>query len=312
MIAPTTRKFNFTESIIANLPFAEKGQRYTVYDTGVKNLALRVGNTTKVYYMVKKIGNNTVYYKIGDAGNTSVKNARIAMSEPIKAANKGENPNATGYRIDPKITVQDFFDNEYFPNHSELRKSVPCQKMDKIVIRSYIPPEIRRMRMLDITRGDMEHMHNSALSATESVYSANRALKLMRQMFNKAIDWGMPCTNPAARIPMFPEVQRDRFLQPDELPRFWEALAKETDFTFRNFITLCILLGQRRRNMQSIRWPDIHLDRGILYIQKTKNGEPQAVPLPTQAIDILRDEIFINETIVSNTPQTKHKRNTPG
>ena len=41
--------------------------------------------------------------------------------------------------------------------------------------------------------------------------------------------------------------------------------------------------------MQSIKWSDINFERKVLYIAKTKTGEPQAAPLPWQALDILRE-----------------------
>jgi len=50
---PTKTKFNFTEAAISALPHAEKGKRYMVRDAATKNLALRVGENSKVYYLIK-------------------------------------------------------------------------------------------------------------------------------------------------------------------------------------------------------------------------------------------------------------------
>ena len=204
MPKPTKTRFNFTEAGITALPFADKGARYIAYDTGTKNLIVRVGEKTKVYYFMKKVSGRVIYSKLGDANNTSLKTARADMEEPIKIANKGKNPNDEKKKLRQDITIKEFFDEFYFPNHSELRKTKPAQQMDEISIRLYIPAELKRCRMLDITRADMERMHNKLRIELGSVYSANRALKLMRQMFNKGIDWGLPCINPAARIKLFP------------------------------------------------------------------------------------------------------------
>lgn len=297
------RKFNFTEAAIAALPYAPKGKRIMYYDASIKNLALRVSSQNKTYYLVKKINNQTVFSRIGDASNTPLKKARQIMLEMVDKANHGKNPNDDKRKIRDSITVQEFFDEYYYPDHCELRKGHASRKMDKTALRLYVPQDIKSHKLLTLTRPDMERMHNNTWKRTGSVYSANRALKLMRQMFNKAIDWGMQCHNPAARIKLFPETKRDRFLQPDELPRFFDALAADPDIYFRAFILLSLLVGQRRRNMQSLRWSDINFKRRALYIKKTKNGDPQAVPLPDQAIEILRElETFkTNEWLFPST-----------
>lgn len=283
------RRFNFTEAAVAALPPAPQGKRLMYYDASVKNLALRVSSSSKVYYLVKKVNNQTVFSKIGDANNTTLKNARKRMNELIEQTNRGENPNDEKRKIRDSVTVQEFFDEYYYPDHSKLRKQISAQKMDQVSMRLYIPADIKSRKMLTLARADMERMHNAIWRRTNSVYSANRGLKLMRQMFNKAIDWGFPCTNPAARIKLFPEVQRDRFLQPEELSIFFQEVANIPNATSRNFILLSLFMGQRRRNIQALQWSDINLERKVAYIKKTKNGEPQVVPLSTQAIDLLRE-----------------------
>lgn len=286
---PKERRFNFTEANVAALQFAPQGKRIVYYDNGVQNLALRVSSANKIYYLVKKIAGQTVFSKIGDSRNTTLKDARKQVYELMNLANRGENPNDDKRKIRESITIQEFFDEYYYPDHSLLRKQTSSCKMDNVSMRLYIPADIKHRKLLSISRADMERMHNSIWKRTNSVYSANRGLKLMRQMFNKAIDWGMQCHNPAARIKLFPEVKRDRFLQPDELPRFFAALSEDPDIYFRAFILLSLFAGQRRRNIQALRWSDISFERGAMYIKRTKNGDPQAAPLPKQALVILRE-----------------------
>ncbi|GHU00953.1 hypothetical protein FACS1894186_2730 [Alphaproteobacteria bacterium] len=109
-------------------------------------------------------------------------------------------------------------------------------------------------------------------------------------IFNKAIEWGLPTsTNPAKGIRAFREKSRDRFLQPDELRRFFSALDGEPNSVFRDYILLSLYLGQRRGNMLAIRWADIDFTNRRLYIAETKNGEPQNVPLPPPALALLQD-----------------------
>ena len=289
MPATIERRFNFTEAAIASLPFSQPGKRLVYYDTAVKNLVLRVSSSTKIYYLLKKVGNQTVFHRIGDANNTSLKNARKRMCELIEQTNRGENPNDEKHRIRDSITVQEFFDEYYFPEHSLIRKQRTSQQADKLVMRLYIPNDVKRAKLLTLKRADIERMHNTIYKLKNSVYSANRGLKLMRQMFNKAIDWGLATNNPAARIKLFPEIQRDRFLQPDEMGVFFDEVSKIPNASARNFILLSLFLGQRRHDIQSLQWSDINFERRVAYIKKTKNGDPQIVPLSTQAIELLKE-----------------------
>lgn len=287
MPRPKETHFNFTEARIAELPFADKGDRYTVYDTTTKNLAVRVGETTKIYYLIKRVNGRKIWVNLADSENTSLKDARDLLIENMKIVNDGKNPNDEKKKLRQDVTVQQFFDDFYYPAHSLVRKTKKSQNMDEMIMRLYIPSEIKRRKMLDITRGDMERMHNRLKLELNSVYSANRALKLMRQMFYKAIDWDLPTTNPAARIKLFKEVSRDRYIKENEFPHFIEALNAESQEWFRDFVMLCLLVGQRRSNMQALRWSDISFERETLSIAKTKTGKPQLVPLSQQALDYL-------------------------
>jgi integrase len=49
-------------------------------------------------------------------------------------------------------------------------------------------------------------------------------------------------------------VSRDRFLQADELPRFFQSLAEEPNIAMRDFILLALLTGARRENLCAMRW----------------------------------------------------------
>ncbi|MDR1027335.1 MAG: site-specific integrase [Rickettsiales bacterium] len=287
MPKPTNTKFNFTEASIAALPFADHGMRYIAYDTSTKNLIIRVGEKSKIYYLVKKVNGRVLYVRLDDATSISVKDARAAVGETKEIIRGGKNPNDEKNKIRQDITIKEFFDEFYWPNHSKYKKKT-SQKIDEVVMRLHIPPEIKRRKMLDISRGDIVRMHQK-LCGEKGIYTANHSLKLIRQLYYKAIDWDWVGTNPAMRVKMFKETQRDRFLKEDEFPRFFNALADEPNIMFRNFVLLSLFVGQRRRNMQSIRWADINFERRVLYIPETKTGEPQAAHLPDQAITILRE-----------------------
>ena len=200
---------------------------------------------------------------------------------------KGKNPNDEKCKIRQDMTIKTFFDDVYVPQHCELSLKPLSRLKNQMLFKNQLAP-LHNRKMLDITKPDIERLHKAI--GAQSIYAANRALALIKHMYSRAIAWGFPEGNPAKGVAMFREQSRRRFLLPDEIPRFYAALqAPETHENFRNYVILSLYCGQRRGNMLSLRWADVDFTYGVIYIADTKNNEPQSVPLPSQAIDLLRD-----------------------
>ena len=141
-------------------------------------------------------------------------------------------------------------------------------------------------KLSTITKNDVETIHNH-IATDSGRYMANRVLGLVKTLFNTAIEPGAIQRQPRGRRPRFVEESRERFLQADELPRFFKALEEETSEKVRDFIKLALFTGQRRMNCLQMRWEDVHLDRAVWSLPKTKTGRHQ-VPLTAAALEVLR------------------------
>lgn len=120
--------------------------------------------------------------------------------------------------------------------------------------------------------------------------TANRALRALRSMYNwatKPAQGLFSGLNPAVGHAQFRERSRDRFLQPKELEPFFAALAEEQNEDARDGILLKLLTGGRRTNVHAMKWAELHLEDAEWHIPRTKNGEPQVVPLVPEAVDLL-------------------------
>jgi integrase len=108
-------------------------------------------------------------------------------------------------------------------------------------------------------------------------------------MFNVARDMKFYAgENPAARIKLFREEKRERFLSPEELRRVNEALIHEPNHYWRAYFPLCLMLGTRKSELLSARWSDVDFEQRTLRLPKTKAGRSHLLPLPTQAVEILK------------------------
>ncbi len=87
---------------------------------------------------------------------------------------------------------------------------------------------------------------------------------------------------------MFKEQSRDRFLQTDELPKFFEAIKAEPSELVRDFFLLALFTGARRGNVAAMKWADLDLELSQWRIPETKAGRVQFVPLSAPALAILK------------------------
>jgi integrase len=120
--------------------------------------------------------------------------------------------------------------------------------------------------------------------------TANRTLQLLRAVINKMKSWDFYTgNNPAEGISKFKEVSRERFLETDEVPRFFEALAEEPPY-IRDYILLCLLTGARKSRVAEMRWDQVNLERGTWRIpgELEKNGKEHVVPLVPKALEIVK------------------------
>lgn len=139
------------------------------------------------------------------------------------------------------------------------------------------PDEVRKVHM--------------AVGKIRAGSSANQIVDLLSRVFNKARDWGeFSGRSPTEGCELLPEVKRDRFLRPDELPAFWKALDEETNEDFRDYVMLSILTGARAGNTLAMAWADLDLQTAEWRIPDaaSKNGEALRIVLVPEAVEVLQ------------------------
>jgi integrase len=96
-----------------------------------------------------------------------------------------------------------------------------------------------------------------------------------------------PCTN----IDLFEEHERERYIQEDELPRFFTELAKVDDDNFKDYIALSLFTGARRENVLGMRWKDIDFATGLwsIVFDESKNTSNMTVHLTAPSIETLEN-----------------------
>jgi integrase len=279
--------FQFGKKKIDTLPETDKKQGFTYYDAHTKGLALiKFPSGAITFYYIKKIAGKVEKIKVGRFPDLSVEQARNKAHEFNTAVAQGENPQDSRRSFNKEMTFKELHEwfIETYAKHHKAESSVN----EDVGLYNRHLSDWGTRKLSNISEHEVFTKHQ-AIGKEKGKYAANRMLELIRAMFNKAIELGRwKGHNPARGTKKFREISRDRFLQADELQRFFEALGKEDNITARDYIMLSLLTGQRKSNMLAMRWDELNLSRAEWRIPKTKNGEPLTVHLPPQAIDILQ------------------------
>lgn len=281
-----TNKLNFTKATLNDLPLPQKSQRVYYYDTKVRGLGMSITRTgTKSFIVYRWVNGKPERVTLGRYPDLSIEQARGKAAEVNASIAKGENPNDKRRSERAEFTFADLFD-EYLERHAKLHKKEASWKEDEAQYHRHLS-QWKSRKLSTIQKNDIQKLHQE-LGKKRGIYAANHLLSLLSTVFNKAIEFGAwDKLNPAKGVKKFREISRDRFLQPDELPRFFQALAEETNENIRDCVLLSLLTGARRGNVLSMRWEEIRFDTHEWYIPVTKNGLPQTVTLTQEAVAIL-------------------------
>ena len=270
-----------TKQVIDGTPFPLAGQVF-VRDTELPGFALRVTQGRKSFVLEKRIRGRMRRLTIGPYGPLTVDQARTLAKTHVGAIAQGTDPAQIRQDRLHEPTFRDLT-AQYLERHAPRKRSA---RDDRGMLQTHLAV-FRTRKLTDLSRNDVARLHATVGATTP--YRANRLVALLRKMFNLARDWGLYAgENPATRIQFFREESRDRFVQPEELPRLFQAIAEEPNSSIRGVLLPALLTGARRAEVLTMRWEDVSLIRAEWRIPQTKAGRPHLLPLPDALVALLR------------------------
>ncbi|TWG88151.1 Site-specific recombinase XerD [Cupriavidus gilardii J11] len=121
--------------------------------------------------------------------------------------------------------------------------------------------------------------------------TVRRELVIISAVFTTARElWELPVGNPLAGV-KWPDKgdHRERRLEGDEEARLLEAASSSRTPALRLCIILAIETGMRSGEMVNLRWEQIDLEKHIIRLDMTKNGDARTVPLSERAEAAIRE-----------------------
>jgi integrase len=262
-----------------------------LWDDQLKGFGLRVtAQGSKSYVLQYRMGgreSSARRYTIGGHGSPwTPEKARKEAERLMMLVRQGIDP----VQADQERRRQavDLAFDAYVDNFTNLylKKRWKQWQLGAGVLRREAVPVLREKPLPKIKRSDLNPIWDRM---AERPAVARLTHATLRKLFRWAVSRGDLDRSPLEGVdPPPPVPARDRVLADGELAALWWAV-EELRQPFTGFFKLLILTGQRREEVAGMDWAELDRDAELWTIPgfRTKNGQPQLVPLSRSALEVL-------------------------
>jgi integrase len=259
------------------------------FDTDQKGFLLEVRSSgRKTFYQryVDARGRQR-QFKIGAANVLSVEQARRKGRSVVAEALLGADPQVRRQELRAIPTLGELVSDRYLPHAKATKRS---WNTDETMLRIHILPALGRFTLDQITGDRVAELINGMRVKGYASGTTNRALVLLRYIFNLARKWKLPGAdvNPTAGLTTAPDAQRQRFLSAEEAGRLIVAIEQDENQIAAKAIMLLLQTGARRNEITQAKWEHVDWQRRTLLVPVSKSGKPRTIALNGAAITLLQ------------------------
>jgi len=294
----------FVESII---PDSKEMLKY--WDSELKGFGVVILPSGRRTYCIQYRNQQKVLkrLKLGVHGQITAEEARDLARKRLGQIAHGEDPAEQKKQVSNLTSMKDLADN-YIESHG-YKKRPKSQQNDDWLFKDVILPKLGRLKVLYVTRREIEFLHKDLQSTP---YKANRTLALLSKMFSLAVAWGWREDNPVRGIPKYQEEKRDRWLNEEELNQVWRILDSHSTNLTAYVFKFLILTGARKGEVLNATWDQFDLEKGVWTkpAHLTKQKKKEHLPLSVKALEVLqsvrelvpRDSLYVFPGRIKNEP----------
>ena len=316
----------------------------TYFDDALKGFGLRVlpsGTRSWVVEYRPGVGGRAVAKRRIVIGNPdkdlvasprlSPEQARAKASEVLAHVRLGADPSEERTKLRADITVAELCDR-YLEDGCGFKKASTIAT-DRYRIERHIKPLIGKLRAREVTSPDVDRfLRDVANGKTAAVTltrtnrtsggkgTATRTVRLLGGMFTWAISQKLREDNPTTGVKKYPDRSGERYLTSDEMRRLGAAIteAETTGLPLGNHkhsridqfaaaaIRLLIFTGCRVSEILNLRWAEVDIERGLLFLPDSKTGK-KTVFLSAPAQSILETLPHVGNYVIA--PETAGRQN---
>ena len=172
----------------------------------------------------------------------------------------------------------------------EVTPSKKGHSQEERRIDAWIKLPLARRSLASITSTDFAKFRDERLKSV-SASTVTKDLALISHLFTIAIkEWQLPLQNPIQNIrkPKLPR-GRNRRLTPEEGLYLHRACRQSKARAIETIFILAVETAMRRGEILGMPWRHVDLNKQIVFLEDTKNGDSRTVPLSTRAVQALRE-----------------------
>lgn len=276
-----------SKSFVAKATYKGKANTQDIrWDSAVPGFGLRIYPTGRKSFVLRyrEAGGTRKIIVLGTTEDLSLVEARLKAQELLFKTKTGTIPTQT-LRQSVKGVLFGELADEFMSRHTPKLRS---GDQDNARIQRHLLPLWKETRIQNITSEHLRELH--ARISQKGPIEANRTLALFSRMFNRGKLWRLippDLFNPADDVILHPERKRDRWVNPDEMPRLLTAIEEVSNPYVRAALWLYLLTGARKNEILQVKHTNLDHHTKSLRLSQTKNGQEHWLPLPEPAYHIL-------------------------
>ncbi|MEZ4379699.1 MAG: site-specific integrase [Nannocystaceae bacterium] len=291
-----------------------RGRKYEVACAALRGFVLRVlPSGKKAYYVRHVVDGKDRRTRLGATNEISFADARrralellsgVGESEaespplpPMRSVNpagarRSRRPAEAAVPSAPRVRE---YAHRYLSDHVERTLKPRTQALYRGLVRKIVA-HFGEHRLDAISRAEVESWH---ASMSDIPYAANGGVRVLSNMFSRAIDWGVLPRQffpPTRKIKLYRERRRERFLTPEERARVEEALTRAVTLppgtTGRlrwhtaAALRLLSLTGMRRDEVLDLTWDMVDTRHRVFRLPESKTGQ-KVVPIGSPVLELV-------------------------
>ena len=308
-------RVNLTAGRIKGFPLCEPGNQSFLWDTEVRQLAVRSTGTTKAFVFKSTLAGSSIRLTIGDVRDWTISKAREEARRLQTLVDQGIDPREVKKQQEAEkaaiatksaTTLSDAI-KEYVRDKRRDKDNLPLKPRTKADYLGMIAPAkvfenggkgqagalyaLANKSIYEITGDDIRSVHAAALTRGER--QAAYVAQVLRAVFNwfgvkvpgNPFDKDLPGREriaiPQARATGEP-------IPAERIGAWWTAVGQAANPESRDYIQFLMLTGCRVSEPKLIKVADCDLVAGRVILRDTKNRKDHAILLSRQAFEIVK------------------------
>lgn len=289
-------------------------------------LSFPEGYLTPVWYLRYSFDGKRDKFRIGSYSDFGLATARERARELNRDIEAGKNP-----KVEKQIAIavtrqmerqQARTVNALFLNWKDhhSRKNLKHPQIDENKILKDIIPVIGTLPVAEVTPADVRNIIQRIIKRKAPTV-ANDILRLGDRLYKFAQkdEWVPVGFNPFGLFDQSDaggvEKARERWLTDAELRALFKAMSEASGWSVRNdyAVRLLLMLGVRKMELLAARVDEFDLDNATWFLPaaRTKTQKAVDIPLPTQAVELIRMLISLSSSSYLFPVMARHSDNTP-